>query len=137
MRTLKRTQNYARAVVHEEEPKRTKKGGIVEACIVLFGYEMEYDDGLLPDDRPSPEQTTIKNDLYSKLSDDAKEVITTVFNSPKEFMDACIIPSNGRFRVFRGDSSYYVRKFFRKKWRSRLKVKRAFKEVEKYLRKIK
>jgi len=137
MRTLKRSTIRNLKQTPTTKRDRTKKGDIVQACVIIYGEYVQCTDDLLPDDRPNPEQCAVKNDLYSKLSDDAKEVLTTIFNAPKEFVDACISPKDGRYRAFKGDRSYYIRKFFRKKWRSRLKVKSTFEEVEKYLQKIK
>lgn len=118
-------------------PQKIWKEDIVQASYCLYGDYLQFDEELSQDNRPNPEQCTIKNDSYLKLSDDAKEVLGIIISAPAEFVDACISPKDGRYRVFQGDSSYYIRKFFRKKWKSRLKVKRTFKEVEKYLRKIK
>lgn len=141
MRKLKRSSSKPRKVLKRIDPPSPaivskKKGDIVEASFALFGNYLSWDDEIAPDNKPNPEQIAVKNDLYLKLSDDAKEVLNIIFTSPKEFVDACISNTNGDLRRKKGDKTHFIQSFFRKKWKSRLKVKRTFKELENFVRKL-
>ncbi len=109
--------------------------GIICAWIVFFGLYEEVDE-LMPCACISPETAVIKDDLYQKLSTEAREVIETIINAPKDFTDECIAPKTGRFKYREDDNAYFIKRFFRKKWGSRLLVRKVFRELEMYIKKI-
>lgn len=108
---------------------------LVSAWIVFFGIYTEIDE-LTPDRSISPETAVIRDDLYQKLSAEAKEVVEAIINSPKDFVDECISPKTGRFKYRENDNAFFIKRFFRKKWGSRLLVKQVFRELETYIKKI-
>lgn len=133
MRKLKRSKQWRST---HRPPARKMKEDIIAASFALYGNYIAWDDEIAPDRKPNPEQSAVKNDLYFKLSEEAKEVLTTIINCPEEFADACISTKHGGLRERKGDKTHFIKTFFRKKWRSRLKVKRTFQELEKYIEKL-
>ena len=109
---------------------------LASAWEVLFGTYIQTTDIVQISKEPSPEKIAIKKDLYRKLSDEAKEVISTILNCPSEFAEFCISPKTKDYRRRNDDHSFFIKKYFRKKWKSRSKVKTTFKEIEKYTSKI-
>lgn len=106
------------------------------AWIVLFGTWEKFDDVKLTDDCLSAEMAVIKQDLFDKLSDEAKEILLTIINSPTEFAEFCVVDRTGKFKRRKNDDTYFIKIYFRKIWGSRLKVKKAFSEIENFIKKI-
>lgn len=79
-----------------------------------------YDEDFLPSKKESAENLLIKKDLFSKLSDEAKQVIHIVLNSSQE-----LIPNKSKLRKFLYESGVPYRK-----------CSQIFKEINSFLKEI-
>jgi len=123
--------NAGRPENREDDPN-----DLAQAWICIYGLYMRFEDDLSISKIPSPEQMAIKRDLFEKLSKEAKEVISVLIQSPAEFEQFCICLSTGKFKNRKGDSSFFVQRYFRKDWRSRSLTKSVFRELRKFVRNI-
>jgi hypothetical protein len=91
------------------KPKHGNLGeGFISANILLSNVKDPY---------TSPENLLIADDLFQKLSEEAKDVLSLILNTPSEFIDV-FFNSEGRFR-----RHMFVR-FFRAVLRMKLSKKR-------------
>jgi len=137
MRKLKRSRKMVK--LRRQRAKRDlDDSDLFSAWMIIKegGVEILDDYDIISDDVVNPEEAVIKNDTYNKLSDEAKEVISTILNSPVDFVNACISVKTGLIRRRKNDHTYFIKKFFRKKWGSRLKVRKVFSELNGYIKKI-
>jgi len=114
-------------------------GDVAAALNVYHATFDELNDEITPAKKPTPEELTIRNDLWFKLSAEAKEVAHTILNSPKDFVEDCMWnkPYTKYRRRANRDPACLIKTFFRKKWGgNRSKVNNVFKELEMYLKKI-
>jgi len=75
------------------------------------------------------EKEIIKKDLFEKLSNEAKEVLNIVYNSPAELLEFAITPARHMW------SSKGVKKYFKKTIGTK-KAKQALPEVKHFLKEI-
>jgi len=99
--------------------------------IIHNGEEIEVES-----DAMSQEDAAIKSDLYEKLSEEAKEVVSIILKAPPELIKFDVITYDGKWKKRDGDNQYYLKRYFRKLWGSRLLVKHAFKELETFVKSI-
>ena len=81
---------------------------------------------ILYDQNPSAEEKTIKKNLWENLSLEAKEIISTIINSPNELLTAPL----QRLTLNR------VQKYFLNKWKSKFIVDKTIREIKNWLSKI-
>jgi len=79
---------------------------------------------------PSPEEIAIKKDTYEKLSEEAKEIITTILNSPEEILELLSTPKNKNITV------RTVRKFFSQIWISKFITENTIKDIAKWVNQL-
>ena len=72
---------------------------------------------------PSPELLVIKKEAYENLSEEAKEIITTILDAPAE-----ILTPNMKMVTKKS-----VRKYFRKLWMSKFITDTAIKEIKSWV----
>lgn len=121
-------------MTRKKEPEPEDVNDIANAWICFFGLYIELDDIDLQTKTPSPEVVAIKRDLFNKLSKEAKEVISVLLQSPAELENFCKCLSTGKWKNRKGDNSFFVERYFRKNWRSRIRVKSVFAELRKFVR---
>jgi len=70
----------------------------------------------------------IRKDNFLKLSEEAKEIITTILNGPEEVLEIITTKKTGKF------CKRFIKKFFKKtkKWNDK-KTERVFFEIREYV----
>ena len=74
------------------------------------------------------EKSLIRKDNFLKLSEEAKEIITTILNGPEEVLEIITTKKTGKF------CKRFIKKFFKKnkKWNDK-KTERVFFEIREYV----
>ena len=102
---------------------------------LLQHYHSEADNDylgsiILPSPLDNPETKMIKRENYENLSNNAKEAIELVLNSPKEILDLFITPKRKKI------SKRLLGKWLSKCWKSKLLVEHTFKEIQEWVNKL-
>lgn len=123
----------------EEKVKKTKSDNYAKALAVLDEANYVYlntvephneEGNILPSKQPSPEEIVIKVDLYNKLSEEAKEVIDTILNGPKEVLELFASPVQKSINVRR------VQKYYERKWQKTI-TRYVIKEIRHWISQLK
>ena len=94
--------------------------------------EIIDEDGIiLRSKSPSPDKLVIKHQGWEALSQEAKEVINTVLNSPSEIIDFLSTPTRKR-RLNKNNT----RNYFRKIWRSKFIADKTIEEVTEWVKQL-
>lgn len=83
---------------------------------------------ILKSKEPSPELNVNKKIAYENLSEEAKEIIDIVLNSPKEIVEYLLTPKQKRFSLKR------IKKYVSLLWNSEYIAEVAIEEVKKWVR---
>lgn len=77
-----------------------------------------------------PDQTVLKNEAFTILSEEAKEIINTILFTPVEIIDLIATPKTKKITL-RG-----IKRYFAKKWKSAFIVEITIKEVKEWVNKL-
>ncbi len=81
---------------------------------------------VIPEECLNIEEKIIKNDLWEKLSLEAKEVVTTILNSPAEI----VTESSKKLTIKR------ITKYFALLWKSKYITEKTLKEIKAWVSKL-
>lgn len=90
----------------------------VNPCDIYEDYQIPLHSHI-----PSPETLVIKKQAYERLSDEAKEIITTVCYSTGEIYDMISTPKTGVL------TKKSIRKYFRRVWQSKFITEHTLREI--------
>lgn len=117
-------------------PKVASSENYRRALAVLTGQYINIDSNdsgeiILHSRILNPEETCIKNDLFERLSNEAKEVIDLVLNGPTDMVEFFASPTIKKVNKRR------IKEFFSVHWHSRYIANQAIKEVETWVKNLK
>ena len=122
-------------------PKKVKEINYVLAIQAMLGEyipldgdgEGESEDGTritLSAKALNPEEYAIKKDLFAKLSDEAREVVSIVVECPAEILSLVTTPKTGKL------SKNKIKKYFEVTWRSKFIVSEVLNELREYAKQL-
>ena len=101
----------------------------IQTISTIENQDEESTEIILPSNE-NPENILIKKQNYQNLSNEAKEVINIILNSPQEVMDLFLTPKKREVSISR------LKTILTKSWKSALIVESAFKEISKWVKRL-
>jgi hypothetical protein len=88
------------------------------------------EEGIILEAVSNPEHDFMKKESYERLSDEAKEVIDIVLNSPNEILELFTTPKQQKI------SAALLKNVLSKTWKSRFIVENVFKELKQWVNQL-
>ena len=120
-------------------PKKVLADNYIKAFNVIYGKNLsintvEHDDEdgfvILKSEMLTPEKILVRKQLFNSLSEEAKEVIQLVLNSPSEILDLIRTPKQKRITKVK------IRKHLIRSWHSTFITDLTIQELEEWVKRL-
>ena len=111
-------------------PKKMLEENYVRAFYALYGDYVRDDKVDLYSSLPNPEQLLLRKESYTRLSAEAKEMISIIVNAPSEVLEMMTTPRQKRVTI-KG-----VRRYFATIWMSTFITDITIKEVSAWVSRL-
>ena len=120
-------------------PKKVLTENYLRAFHILYGkpfaintVEHNEEEGtiILKSKKNNPETMLLKKQQFNNLSEEAKEVIQLILNSPTEILELIKTPKQNRITRTR------VKKYFSTVWHSKFITEKTIEEIEEWVQEL-